>query len=118
MVRHHLHPVAALDRYDPGQAVLPAATTVIQVNGEGSTLRFQPINPARLLDYRRRDRWVQQQDPLRRNIAEANDLASRTLDDEDVADLLAFLDALTDPTSCDLDHLVPAVVPSGLPVAD
>ena len=117
-LRHHLDPVAALDRYDPSEAVLPAATTVIQANGDGSTLRFEPINPARLTDYRRRDRWVLEQDTLRRNIAEANDLPSRALDDEDVADLLAFLDALTDPTSRDLDHLVPAAVPSGLPVAD
>ncbi|MFO0611615.1 MAG: FG-GAP-like repeat-containing protein [Polyangiaceae bacterium] len=33
-------------------------------------------------------------------------------------DMVAFLDSLTDPASRHLDHLVPARVPSGLPVSD
>jgi hypothetical protein len=33
-------------------------------------------------------------------------------------ELVAFLAALTDETSLDLAHLIPAQVPSGLPVAD
>ena len=36
----------------------------------------------------------------------------------DRAELVAFLQSLTDPEALDLRHLVPATVPSGLPVAD
>lgn len=42
----------------------------------------------------------------------------RSLTDAEVNDLLAFLDALTDPDALNLHHVVPASVPSGLPVAD
>lgn len=38
------------------------------------------------------------------------------LDDEEQADLVAFLKSLTDPAARDLGHLVPDRVPSGLPV--
>ena len=38
------------------------------------------------------------------------------LSDADVADLVAFLTALTDPNARDLSHLIPASVPSGLPL--
>ena len=40
------------------------------------------------------------------------------LTDTQIAQLIAFLEALTDPAAADLDHLVPERVPSGLPVAD
>lgn len=38
------------------------------------------------------------------------------LTDQDVADLVAFLEALTDPAATQLEHVIPASVPSGLPV--
>lgn len=38
------------------------------------------------------------------------------LDDADIAALIAFLDALTDPAATELDWLTPASVPSGLPL--
>lgn len=38
------------------------------------------------------------------------------LSDEQIGDLVAFLQALTDPAAADLDHLLPESVPSGLPV--
>ena len=38
------------------------------------------------------------------------------LTDEDLSDLVAFLESLTDPAARDLSGLVPASVPSGLPV--
>jgi cytochrome c peroxidase len=41
-----------------------------------------------------------------------------TLSDAEVADIVAFLKSLTDPTSRDLSPAVPATVPSGLPVHD
>ena len=48
-------------------------------------------------------------------IAAANELAPMVLSDPEIADLIAFLDALTDPRE---DRLgVPDAVPSGLPVA-
>lgn len=40
------------------------------------------------------------------------------LTDEEVDQLLAFLNALTSPSAVDLSHLVPERVPSGLPVND
>jgi cytochrome c peroxidase len=40
------------------------------------------------------------------------------LAEADVAALLVFLEALTDPAAADLAHLIPESVPSGLPVAD
>ncbi|MBW7884714.1 MAG: ScyD/ScyE family protein, partial [Caldilineaceae bacterium] len=39
-----------------------------------------------------------------------------SLGDQDVADLVAFLAALTDPAATDLDAFLPAAVPSGLPL--
>ncbi|HET6579567.1 MAG TPA: cytochrome c peroxidase [Gemmatimonadales bacterium] len=44
--------------------------------------------------------------------------APLTLSDPQVEDLVAFLDALTDPAAADLDALVPTSVPSGLPVRE
>jgi len=40
----------------------------------------------------------------------------RDLSDPEIADLVDFLSALTDPAAADLSHLIPATVPSGLPV--
>ena len=38
------------------------------------------------------------------------------LSDEQIDDLVAFLETLTDPAAQDLDHLIPDSVPSGLPI--
>jgi cytochrome c peroxidase len=40
----------------------------------------------------------------------------RDLSDPEISDLVDFLSALTDPAAADLSHLIPATVPSGLPV--
>lgn len=58
-----------------------------------------------------------------RNQARANELAGQLsppprFNNDDIDDLLAFMDALTDPSTVDQSALVPASVPSGLPVAD
>ena len=95
VVRHHMNPVAALHDYDAGQATLPSRP-----------------------DLDAQDLLVQANADLRESIAGANGLAPRALTDADVADLVAFLHALTDPASEDLSALVPETVPSGLPVAD
>ena len=73
---------------------------------------------AAMADYRKRDGWVQTSPPLRHAIADANELAPRNLTDTEISDLIEFLKALTDPNSRDMRHLVPASVPSGLPVGD
>jgi hypothetical protein len=40
------------------------------------------------------------------------------LQHQEMHDLLAFMDALTDPEAKDLSGLIPNAVPSGLPVED
>jgi len=91
VIRHHLDPVGALFAYDREQVIvadLPGA------------------QDWRILD-----------DPAEMAaIAEANDLEPMVLSDLQVADLIAFLDALTDDQGADGRLGVPATVPSGLPV--
>ncbi len=112
VVRHHLDPVRSLNAYDPATARLPPIDHAI---GRWS---FEPVEEDRMADYRRRDAWVQNSPRLRQAIAAANELALEPLADAEIADLVAFLKSLTDPRSRDLTHLIPARVPSGLPVND
>jgi cytochrome c peroxidase len=95
VVRHHLDPVASLNNYDQNHAVLPSRPDLD------------------LIDF-----VVQDDDVLRGKIAAANELSPRKLKDSKVDDLMAFLQALTDPASLDLRIDVPMTVPSGLPVSD
>lgn len=118
VVRHHLDPVAALSRYETPADALAPLEHVVERTAVGSRLQFRPVNPRRLVDYQRRDGWVMRAPGLRDAIAVANELEPTELDDDEVADLVAFLHALTDPRSRDQQHLVPASVPSGLPVSD
>ena len=53
---------------------------------------------------------------LANKVAAVNELPRQSLGDGEIADLVAFLEALTDPASRDLAHLIPARVPSGLAV--
>ena len=115
MVRHHLDAVASLNRYDVSQAALPRLDTVIEQTGRGSRLIFRPLNPARREAFDLRDGWVQSSPRLRQRIAAANDRAPLPLSDREIAQILAFLEALTDPSARDRSHLIPASVPSGLP---
>jgi cytochrome c peroxidase len=58
-------------------------------------------------------------DPVRMQaIAEACELQPVDLSDHDVASLIDFLHALTDPASVDMRSQVPGSVPSGLPVTE
>lgn len=118
VIRHHLDPISGLESYSISQAVLPPVDLVIEETGEGAGLHYDPVNPARLADYRKRDGWVQRSPPLLRAIADANELPRMDLPGEQIADLIAFLKALTDPVSRDMSDLVPTTVPSGLPIAD
>lgn len=74
VLRHHLDPVGQLHRYDPAQAGL---------TGPGFKTDFRLLrDPAEVAA-----------------IAAANNLAPVTLADAEIADLLAFLAALSDPQS-------------------
>lgn len=91
VVRHHLDPVGSLNRYDPAQAVLAGA-------------RFDS-------DFR----LMADPDEVAA-IAAASDLAPVSLTGAEIADLLAFLQALDDPAGKAGRLGVPKQVPSGLGV--
>ncbi|WP_373635334.1 cytochrome-c peroxidase [Yoonia sp. SS1-5] len=84
----HLDPVAALERYTLDQAILPPFET--------DDLRAKATFPA---------------------IAAAVSAPPVTLSDAEIDALIAFLDALTDPTMIEGRLGIPDHVPSGLPVA-
>ena len=88
-VRHHLDPVGALRRYDPS-ALRADVRDTLQDDEELMGEMLATLPP---------------------ELREA-----RTLDDRAMADLLAFLSALTDPASLRLGPVTPVAVPSGLPV--
>jgi cytochrome c peroxidase len=110
VVRHHLDPPAALESYNVASAKLVSITHAIERRS------LEAVTPEQLVDYQRRDFWVQHSAKLRQSIASANVLSPSALGDSEVADVVAFLESLTDPASRDLDHLIPDRVPSGLPV--
>lgn len=93
VVRHHLNPVAALNAYDPSQAVLPVHDSLSA-----------------------QDALAHWNDRERQRIARANELEPMALTDEEVGDLLAFLHTLTDETALKGRLGKPMTVPSGLPV--
>lgn len=91
VVRHHLDPVGALKAYLQEQAVLP--------DGVG------------------KDDFALMQDPDEIDaIAAANVLEPMLLEDSEVAQIVAFLNALTDAQSLRGALGIPASVPSGLPI--
>lgn len=97
MVRHHLNAKESLNNYDPSQAALPSRADLDAID------------------------WVVHNDPVRRQaIADAisEDLPTVELTDAEVANLLDFLNALTDNNCIDLRRTTPARVPSGLTLYD
>nr|WP_181893131.1 cytochrome c peroxidase [Falsiruegeria mediterranea] len=91
LIRHHLDPVQSLQSYTPDHAVLPA---------EPFETDFVLLTQGREVD----------------DIARANALPVRQLTDDQIADLLAFLGALSDETALKGRLGVPDAVPSGLTV--
>lgn len=91
VVVHHLDPIVGLMSYTIDKATLPTLA--------GAD-----------------DTWVLDRNAEIAAIVAANDLAPMTLTDQDVDDLVAFLEALTDDTSLRAGRGVPATVPSGLEV--
>ena len=91
VIRQHLDPVGALMSYDRSQAILP--------------------------DLAGASDWRVLDDPAEmQTIADANVLEPMSLDEAQIADLIAFLEALTEPGSQNGRLGVPETVPSGLPV--
>ncbi len=117
-IRHHLDPVGMLHRYRVTDDYLPELHEVLELSAAGSRLGTNHLSGSRLEGFLLRDRWVQQNDRLRARIAAANELEPASLTEAQIEDLVAFLESLTDPSARDRSHLVPDVVPSGLPVAD
>ncbi len=95
VIRHHLDPVAGLRNYDSTQLAPDLRDAVVT---DSSTVAGA-LRAARLLTTL---------DPL---VA-----TPRSLTDQQIGQLLAFLDALTDPSALSLEGVVPDTVPSGLPV--
>ena len=115
-VRHHLNPEASLHSYRLAPSALPDLPRVVELTAAGSTLSQEWLADSRRRGFLLRDGWVQSQAHLRARIADANELRPANLTEPQVRDLLAFLEALTDPSFSDLVRLEPDRVPSGLPV--
>jgi cytochrome c peroxidase len=118
VVRHHLDPETSLHAYELNDSLLPPLGDIVELTASGSRLSQGFMAETRRAEFARQDTWVQESDALRQRIADANELEPVVLDDDDVRALVAFLEALTDPIATRLDALVPASVPSGLPVED
>ncbi len=95
VVRHHLDPVDSLLSYDQSQAMLPS-------RDDHDALDFVVMNDVARVGA----------------IADANELGSKNLSDDQVARLVEFLRALTDPASIDLRNDLPRRVSSGLIMVD
>ena len=93
VVRHHLNPIESLMAYDPSQAALHG--DVESERGDWAAIRSEEELAA---------------------IAGANELAPVALSEDEIADILAFLRCLTDPSSVDPEDKGPKTVPSGLKV--
>ncbi len=91
-IRHHVDPAAAWASYDLGQ-----------IEPDMQAFGLNPAAPV----FDVRNPVVLGREPGQRRI---------DLTDAEIADVIEFLKALTDPRMLDLAHLAPAEVPSGLPV--
>jgi cytochrome c peroxidase len=91
MVRHYRDPANAIGDYDPAQLILPSVPAL-------DPLDLVIMNNAAAVAA----------------IADSSNAGPARLDEPEVADLVAFLRALTDPAARDLSDQVPSQVPSGL----
>ncbi|MEZ4519753.1 MAG: FG-GAP-like repeat-containing protein [Chloroflexota bacterium] len=90
-VRHHLNPAGSLQSFDP-QTLPPLFRDQVRMEPDIQADVLSTLDP---------------------RLAELPELT-----DEQVAQLMAFLNALESPSAVDLSPLVPEHVPSGLPVSD
>lgn len=115
MVRHHLDPETSLLNFAEENVQLPQLARIQRLSSRGSDIRFSPLEDHRREPYVARDRWVMASSDLTARIAAANELEPVLLSDREIADILAFLDSLTDESAKDRAFLVLESVPSGLP---
>ena len=91
MVGHYIDPARAINEYDRAQAILPSRRNLNQLD------------------------FLVMDDPVRvQAIADSNQARPERLSPQEVADLVSFLRALTDPSAYMLLDQIPATVPSGL----
>lgn len=95
-IRHHLDPVSAFNAWDRSQVILAELPSGV------------------LFD----DFAVMDDAVKAKEITDANELAASRLSASQINDIIEFLNALTDPNAIDMTEIVPASVPSGLPVKD
>ncbi|WP_299690031.1 cytochrome c peroxidase [uncultured Tateyamaria sp.] len=115
-IRHHLDPAGSLMGFDPDTVVLPELGQVLRLTGRGTDLGFEVLAPSRRQDFDLRDTRVMTTHQLRARILKANQLVPRTLSDNEIERLVAFLHTLTDPAAARLPDQRPKSVPSGLAV--
>ncbi len=95
VIEHHVDAETSLRNYDPSQIVMPPRPDL-------DALDLIAFN-----------------DPDVTNaIAAAIEIAPQVLSEEEIDDLIDFMNALTDPSALDLRGGVPTRVPSGLPLAE
>ncbi|WP_138464340.1 cytochrome-c peroxidase [Poseidonocella sp. HB161398] len=116
VIRHHADPAASLEAFDASAVPLPPLGPVLQGRGANARQEFALLDGPRRAAFALRDTHVQGSAALRGRIAAASTLPPRPLSGADIAALTAFLETLTDPGARDRSHLIPATVPSGLPV--
>jgi len=116
VVRHHVEPVKCLDEYQMPDSLLPELDAIYETTAENAKLNHNRMSDERREAFLRRDNWVMTNNTLKKNIAEANELDPLNLSDSEISDIVAFLKSLTDPSALNLEYLIPANVPSGLPV--
>ena len=116
IVRHHLDPATALDAFDPTAVELPSLEALLELGATGSRLGSTWLSPSRISGFAMRDTWVHGRPELRAAMLAANELPVRRMNDQEVADLVSFLEALTDPEWLSPTGIEPRRVPSGLPV--
>ncbi|MCO1336860.1 hypothetical protein MO867_21260 [Microbulbifer sp. OS29] len=99
IVRHYINPIGSLMNYDQNQVVLPSRVDLDSIDFVvmDTPLRVGAIAQAAL------------REPQLRPV---------NMTPDDVADIVEFLKALTDPESIDLTDNIPYSVPSGLPIID
>ena len=89
---------------------------VLEISAHQDRLSHSWLSEGRRQGFLMRDNWVMNDPVLQKNIADANELNPIVMEDEEVAEVIAFLEALTDPAS-ELDlSMVPDRVPSGLSI--
>ncbi len=113
MVRHHLNAPRSLASYVPSP-LLKLDVVINEMRGRTGP-GFAPLDAMQRSRFDLRDGWAHLSAPLRADIAKAIEIEPVDLSEAEISQLMAFLNALTDPAAIDQQFLIPDRVPSGLP---